>query len=93
MRNPLTFKKRDVTRATRGVLAAGVQIERVQIDKNAGVSLPPIGGGGDPLRVLFSLFEFALMLVIPGESLLRCRPAASKFDDGLPDFAGTFGPL
>ena len=43
--------------------------------------------------VLFSLFEFALMLVIPGESLLRCRPAASKFDDGLPDFAGTFGPL
>ena len=45
MRRPLTFKKRDVTRAARGVLAAGVRIERVQIDKNGTINI--IAGKAD----------------------------------------------
>lgn len=34
-RRPCTFKERDVTRALRGAKAAGIQIQRVEID-NAG---------------------------------------------------------
>lgn len=32
-RGPCTFKQQDVTRALRGALAAGVEIQRVEIDK------------------------------------------------------------
>ena len=32
-RRPCTFKERDVTRALRGVKAAGIEIQRVEIDK------------------------------------------------------------
>ena len=32
-RRPCTFKQRDVTRALRGAKAAGIEIQRVEIDK------------------------------------------------------------
>jgi hypothetical protein len=34
MRRPCLFKERDVRRAARAVLATGLNIERVEIDKN-----------------------------------------------------------
>jgi hypothetical protein len=32
-RGPWTFKQRDVTKAVKAIVAAGVQVERVEIDK------------------------------------------------------------
>jgi hypothetical protein len=32
-RGPCTFKQRDVTKAVKAIVAAGVQVERVEIDK------------------------------------------------------------
>jgi hypothetical protein len=39
MRRAVTFKKRDVTRATRAVLEAGVEVARVQIEKDGTISV------------------------------------------------------
>jgi hypothetical protein len=39
MRSSPSFKKRDVTRAAKAVLAAGVPIERIQIDKNGTINI------------------------------------------------------
>jgi hypothetical protein len=39
MRRPVAFKKRDVTRATRAVLEAGVEVARVQIEKDGTISV------------------------------------------------------
>ena len=33
-RGPCTFKQRDITKAVKAVVAAGVQIERVEVDKD-----------------------------------------------------------
>ena len=33
-RNPSTFKQRDVTKAVKAVTAAGIQIARVEVDKD-----------------------------------------------------------
>jgi hypothetical protein len=33
-RRPCTFKQRDVTRAVKAIVAAGVQIERVEVSKD-----------------------------------------------------------
>lgn len=41
MRGPLRFKQRDVTRATRAVLAAGLQVKEVRVDKNGDITLVP----------------------------------------------------
>lgn len=41
MRRPCTFKKTDVTRATKAVLAAGLDVGRVQIDKNGTIVVIP----------------------------------------------------
>jgi hypothetical protein len=32
-RGPASFKQRDVTRAVRGAVAAGVEVQRIEIDK------------------------------------------------------------
>jgi hypothetical protein len=32
-RGPCTFKQRDVTKAVKAIVAAGVQVERVEIDR------------------------------------------------------------
>jgi len=39
MRRPLTFKKRDVIRATKAVRAAGVEIARVQIETDGTINV------------------------------------------------------
>ena len=45
-RGPCTFKQRDITKAVKAVVAAGVQIERVEVDKDGKISVvtaKPIG--------------------------------------------------
>jgi hypothetical protein len=39
MRRAVTFRKRDVTRATRAVLEAGVEVARVQIERDGTISV------------------------------------------------------
>jgi hypothetical protein len=39
MRRPVAFKKRDVTRATKAVLEAGVEVARVQIEKDGTINV------------------------------------------------------
>ena len=41
MRRPCPFKERDVKRAGRAVLAMGLQIGRVEIDKNGSIIVVP----------------------------------------------------
>jgi hypothetical protein len=41
MRRPCLFKERDVTRATKAVLAAGLEIARVEIAKDGGIVVVP----------------------------------------------------
>jgi hypothetical protein len=41
MRRPCTFKKTDVTRATKAVLAAGLDIARVEIAKDGAIIVVP----------------------------------------------------
>ena len=49
MRRPSTFKKTDLTRATKAVLAAGVGVARVQVDRQGTITIvpgePPTGSG------------------------------------------------
>jgi len=40
-RRPCTFKERDLTRALRGVKAAGIEIQRVSIDKAGTIIIEP----------------------------------------------------
>ena len=41
MRRPLIFKKTDLTRALKGVLAAGLEIGRVEISKEGVIVMAP----------------------------------------------------
>jgi hypothetical protein len=38
-RGPCTFKQQDVTRALRATVAAGIEVRRVEIDKNGKIVL------------------------------------------------------
>jgi hypothetical protein len=40
-RGPLTFRQGDVTRAVKAVVAAGVEIARVEIDKSGKIVIVP----------------------------------------------------
>jgi hypothetical protein len=52
-RSPCTFKKNDVTKAVKAVVAAGVEVARVEVDKDgrivvvAGKPVPEKGRGGN----------------------------------------------
>jgi hypothetical protein len=52
-RGPCTFKQNDVTRAVKAVVAAGVEVARVEVDKDgrivvvAGKPVPDEGRGGN----------------------------------------------
>jgi hypothetical protein len=41
MRRPLKFKKTDVTRATKAVMAAGMEIARIEINKEGVIVVVP----------------------------------------------------
>ena len=41
MRRPCTFKRTDVTRATKAVLAAGLEVERIEIGKDGSIKVFP----------------------------------------------------
>jgi hypothetical protein len=41
MRRPSNFKKTDVTRATKAVLAAGIEIARVEIERDGRIIVVP----------------------------------------------------
>jgi hypothetical protein len=41
MRRPSTFKKSDVTRATRAVLAAGLEVARVEVGRDGAIVVVP----------------------------------------------------
>jgi hypothetical protein len=43
-----TFKKRDLTRALRGALAAGVAVHRVEIDKSGKITIVIVGDTSSP---------------------------------------------
>jgi hypothetical protein len=53
MRRPCLFKERDVTRATKAVLAAGLNVARVEIAKDGAIVVvpdKPCAGAGDGLN-------------------------------------------
>jgi hypothetical protein len=41
MRRPSAFKKTDITRATRAVIAAGLSVERIDVLKDGGFAIIP----------------------------------------------------
>jgi len=41
MRGPCRFKKSDVTKATKAVLAAGLPVARVEVDHNGSITIVP----------------------------------------------------
>ena len=45
-RAPSTFRQQDVTRAIRAAIAAGVDIARIEVDKNGRIVI--VTGGADP---------------------------------------------
>ena len=46
MRQPSTFRQSDVTRAVKGIRAAGVDVERVKIDKAGTIVIETAHGSG-----------------------------------------------
>lgn len=46
MRRPSTFKKADLTRAARGVLAAGLDIARVEVSRVGAIVIVPVQAAG-----------------------------------------------
>jgi hypothetical protein len=50
-RKPSTFRKRDLTRAVEAVIAAGVQVARVEIAKDGRIVVVSQVGAGNPISV------------------------------------------
>lgn len=52
------FKQTDLTRAAKGVMAAGLEVERVEIDREGKIIIIPRGaaaaGGSNPCDVLLN---------------------------------------
>ena len=47
-RRPSLFKERDVARATRAVMAAGLNVARVEIEKDGRIVVVPGKANGEP---------------------------------------------
>ena len=51
-RGPQTFRQRDVAAAIRAAKQAGIELARIEIDKDGRIVLVAKGAGGDPTPVL-----------------------------------------
>ena len=51
LRAPSTFRQQDVTRAVKAVVAAGVDIARVEIDNTGKIAIIALTDGGKPATV------------------------------------------
>jgi len=60
MRRPAMFKKTDITRAARGVLAAGLDVARVEINKDGVIVVVP-GKPEEPASSEASLQEWEIV--------------------------------
>lgn len=49
MRGPCRFKKSDVTKATKAVLAAGLPVARIEVDRDGSITIVP-GNPADEVR-------------------------------------------
>jgi hypothetical protein len=58
-RGPCTFKQRDVTRALRAAVAAGVQVSRFEIDKDGRIIVVTENGSTDDNDVLSNEWDGA----------------------------------
>lgn len=47
-RGPCTFKQQDVTRALRATVAAGIEVQRIEIDKDGKITVVAAGGSAPP---------------------------------------------
>jgi hypothetical protein len=75
MRRPSTFKKADLTRAARGVLAAGLDIARVEVSRVGAIVIVPVHARGanpvQPNRGSQSLASRAMGVPPPANDLDR----------------------
>jgi hypothetical protein len=49
MRGPCRFKKSDVKKATQAVLAAGLSVARIEVDRDGSITIVP-GKPADPVQ-------------------------------------------